>query len=204
MIFAMWKSTFYNSFTRQKSIISFSFFGFSELPSAILGKKNWKIALIKPPWVIKTRMETYHLPSLCFQHPKYPESKTKITFYPNSTFSDIPSHARHSSWWRNFSGNFKVNCLLPFINFPATRINHSLIVFTSHCCTAPPVSRAIHFKRLYANTAHWNNAALAKNSLVRKCPAFIWLLHSSIHVSQVALFPYERCASIGLNRSVVT
>ena len=90
-------------------------------------------------------METYHLPSLYSQHPKYPESKTKITFYPNSTLSDIPSHARHSSWWINFSGNFKVNGLLPFVNFPATRINHSLIVFTSHRCTVPPVSKALPF-----------------------------------------------------------
>src|SRR3972149_6509175 len=38
-------------------------------------------------------METYHLPSLNSQRPKYPESKTKITFYPNSTLSDRPSHA---------------------------------------------------------------------------------------------------------------
>ena len=40
MIFAMRKSTFYNSFIRQKSIISISFLGFSELPSAIFGKNN--------------------------------------------------------------------------------------------------------------------------------------------------------------------
>jgi hypothetical protein len=37
MIFAMRKSTFYNSFIRQKSIISISFLGFSELPSGSTG-----------------------------------------------------------------------------------------------------------------------------------------------------------------------
>lgn len=54
MIFAMRKSTFYNTLARQKSIIRFSLFGFSELPSAILDKKNRKIAPIQPFGARKT------------------------------------------------------------------------------------------------------------------------------------------------------
>ena len=77
MIFAMRKSPFYNTFGRQKSIIRFSLFGFSELLSSILNKKSWEIALIQPFGATKTGMETYHLPARCLQHPNTPNQRQK-------------------------------------------------------------------------------------------------------------------------------
>ena len=82
MIFAMRKSTFYNSFTRQKPIISFSFLEFSELPSAILGKKNWKIASIQPCGATKTGDGDIPPPCMVFSAPKIPRIKDKNHFLP--------------------------------------------------------------------------------------------------------------------------
>jgi len=61
-------------------------------PGGVLRRKNKKLVRTKPFEAAKNIMETHHLSSRHSLRQKYPEPKTTITFYPNTTPGYTPSN----------------------------------------------------------------------------------------------------------------